>query len=125
MSAGPFSQTFYVANYGGENIVHPIRLQPETTGASIGGTINVPGVTEATNPISAIVSKSRRGLGLHPRVIHMKLLGDPPEGYSDNSKVSIVALTETFYNAAATTGTVVTYLTTTWSVTGFDAEKAR
>ena len=124
MSSGKFTETFYTANYGGINAVHPIRLQPETTGATVGGTPNVPGVAAATNPISAIVSKSRRGLGLHPRRVYMKLTGDPPAGYDANARATLVCLTETFYNLAAIKGAQVTYLTVPWTVTGFDAEKA-
>jgi len=124
MSAGIFIQTSYGASYGPGTARHPIRVQPETLLADVGGTANAPAAGAPTNPISAIISKSRRGLGLHPRFIYVTLTGAPPDTYADISRAKIVALTQTWYNLVAVKGTVVNYLGTTWRVTGFDAEKA-
>lgn len=124
MSAGNFVETGYAANYGDATAIHPIRLQPETLVADIGGTANAPEAGPPNNPISAIVSKSRRGLGLHPRFLYLILTGTPPTGYQDAGRARLVCLTPGFYALGAIRGTVVNYLGTTWKVTGFDAEKA-
>jgi hypothetical protein len=124
MSAGIFIETTYEANYGAGTATHPIKLQPETLLADIGGTANAPAAGAPNNPISALVSKSRRGLGLHPRFVYLLLTGAPPAGYEANSRARLVCLTTAFYALAAIRGTVVNYLGTTWKVTGFDAEKA-
>jgi len=125
MSAGNFVQVAYSASYGNGNHIHPIKLQPETLAADIGGTTN--NAAENANidtPISAIVSASRRGLGLHPRIIYAKIVGTPPTGYSTNAKCRIVALSEAFYNEATIGGTL-NYLGKTWEITGFGPELVR
>lgn len=124
MSAGVFVDTKYGATYDVTQ-VHPIRVQPETLAATgEGGTDNGPPIGALTNPISAEITKSRRGLGLHPRMIYLKLTGAPPTGYAANSRAKIPALTGAFFAANNKKGSVVNYLGTTWTVTGTNAEKA-
>lgn len=124
MSAGPFIISRYEATYGTPTEIHPIRVQPETTGAFSDTGINTPPVGDTTSPISAVVTRSRRGLGLHPRVISLRLLNDPPEGYSADSRIRLVCLTENFYVSAAVKGRVIGYLGTQWTVVGFSPEIA-
>jgi len=124
MSAGIFSRSRYEANYGTGNNVHPIRVQPETEGASDGTLINDPPGGDIDIPISAIVSNGRRARGLTPRFVYMRLTGTPPTGYAPGSTAKLVCLTESFYNAVAAVGTEITYLATEWEVTGFQPERA-
>lgn len=117
MSAGAFVRSKYQASYDTDQI-HPIRVQPETIALAEDGAptnTNAAPTTDITNPISAIVSKGRRGLGLHPRKFNLQLTGTPPATYITGSKVSIPILTTTFYNSIAV-GSDVTYLGTTWQV---------
>lgn len=125
MSAGIFVNAVYSATYDGGTHLHPIRVQPETLAATAGSVANGATDTPANSPISAMVSKSRRGLGLHARMVHLKSVATPPTGYKTGSTVRIPALQEAFYNACAITGTSVTYLSTTWVSTGVSAEEVR
>jgi len=123
MSAGAFVNTLYAASYGLGAQIHPIRVQPETEAAAIGGTTNAAPVGPSTSPISAQVSGSRRRLGLHARLVRMQISGEPPTTYSAFSRVTIPALNEAFYTAASTKGTEVDYLGTTWLTTGVTSER--
>lgn len=128
MSAGLFLDTFYTASYDNTRI-HPIRVQPETldaatTGAG-GAVANSPATGPANTPISAEVTGSTRRLGLHARVIYMKLEGTPPTGYAAGSRVRIPALNPAFYTACLIKGQAVDYLGATWRVTGTRAEVVR
>ena len=127
MSAGNFTTVGYDADYT-TGAVHPIRVQPETLDAQTQGIPAVDNVASAaaiTNPISAQVSASTRSLGLHARVIYMRVQTTPPATYSVGSRVRIPALTDAFYAAAQRKGTVVTYLGVNWVVTGARPEIAR
>jgi len=122
MSAGLFTNSKY--NSSETLFIHPIRVQPETITATIATIPNSPPSGDISNPVSAQVSASTRALGLHARKIFAKLAGTPPTGYAAGSKISIPALTESFYTAA-TNGATMNYLGTTWTVTGRRAEVAR
>jgi len=128
MSAGLFLDSFYQADYTA-GAIHPIRIQPETTDAQATGTAGVvansPATGPATVPISAQVSKSTRSLGLHARVIYLKIDGTPPVGYALSSRVRLPCLNIAFFQAARAKGTAVDYLGATWIVTGSRAEVAR
>lgn len=119
MSAGNFVTVSYNASYAAT--IHPIRIQPETSGATIGATDNNPVTDAPTSPISAQVSRSTRSLGLHARVVYAKVSGTPPTGYSTNARVKIPALTLAFFGAAVK-GVTMTYLGADWVVTGRRAE---
>jgi len=129
MSAGRFVFTFYDADYGDGTAIHPIRVQEETLEAEVvGGTeVNAPTGTASTNPISASVSDSTRSLGLHARILYLELAvgATPPTGYKEGSRVRIPALSKDFYAAATAGNQQVTYLGTTWRVTGSRQEKTR
>lgn len=125
MSAGAFEFTFYEASYG--TATHPIRVQPETTEASVGNpaVTNVTTATTASTPISAKVSGTGRSLGLIARRVRLvNNAANPPAGYKVNSATVIPALTEAFYDACVP-NEVVTYLGSTWRVTGRTDEIAR
>jgi TRAP-type C4-dicarboxylate transport system permease large subunit len=68
-------------------------------------------------PIRVSVGGGRRSNGIVARHITAKIAGTPPDTYSATSRITIPALTEAFYNAAVAGGTL-TYLSTTWTITG-------
>lgn len=119
MSAGSFVFTKYESSYSTDFLIHPIKVQPETIAADIGGEINDPPVDVVNNPIVASVSGSRRSNGLIARRIRIKLNADqtPPTGYSAQSVTSIPVLTTRAF-ATATKGATVIYLGVNWTIVG-------
>lgn len=126
MSAGEFVRSKYAATYD-TGAIHPIRVQEETllmaltastttTNAAPSGAVN--------NQISAIVSRSNRGLGLRPRRVTLELTGTPPATYSAGSLVTLPVLNTTLF-AGLSNGTSVNYLGTTWEVVSTDVESVR
>lgn len=114
MSAGAFVRARYGASYALE--VHPIRVQPETLAATIGGTVNAAPAGAITNPISARASGSKRSLGLNARKVQLAAPAtNPPAGYQAGGVTSIPALGEAFYNLAIK-GTTCTYLGAAFTV---------
>lgn len=122
MSGGVFSISRYASDYNAGAEIHPIRVQPETILATTGLVDNDPPSGTLTSPISARISGSQRTLGLVARRIRLRVTGDPPATYAEGSRTTIPALTPAFY-AACVKGTEVTYLGTTWEVTGRTAER--
>lgn len=123
MSSGAFIRSRYQATYNTANI-HPIRVQPETIAASIGGVTNAAPTGTQNNPISAKVSGSKRTVGLIPRkIIIAAPTSSPPTGYLPGGKTTIPALTESFYNAAIK-GVTCTYLGAAFQVIGRTTEYA-
>lgn len=111
MSSGAFSLVGYAADYGTGTAVHPIKVQPETLALVINGEANDGAATSTiTNPISAIVSKSRRGYGLHPRLVSFRFTGTPPSGYLANQTYRLPLVNKDIA-AEAVTGATGTYLT--------------
>lgn len=103
MSAGSFGLAGYRASYNTANI-HPIRIQSETLGLeiTIGGTTvtnNGEDAAEINNPISAVVSRGNRALGLNARRITIKFTDSPPTGYLTNSPIAIAALNPALLSA--------------------------
>lgn len=125
MSAGVFVSARYAASYAAE--IHPIRVQPETIAASIGGTSNGQPGGALSSPISAIVSATSRQLGLHPRAVYIRAsddAGNVPEGYKPGGITRIPALQEAFWNAAIK-GATVSYLGEDFTVVSRVPENAR
>lgn len=99
MSAGAFDIVRYETDLG--NIV-PIRLQPETLQATFNSVLNAAGGTGATTfspgfP-SAMVSKSRRGLGIHCRTVNVRITAGLPSGYLNNQTYRIPCPNKTVFN---------------------------
>lgn len=74
MSAGNFSYSKYQSN---QPHVFPCRVQPETLALSIDGAANTApaGDVEAGLP-TVVLRKSRKGFGVHPRTITVRLTAD-------------------------------------------------
>lgn len=106
MSAGAFEITRYETDPG---TIHPIRVQPETLAATLGGTANAAPTGAATGLGSASVSRGRRANGINARLVRLRFTATPPTGYLANSTIAIPALTPEFFDAA-TRGATGTYL---------------
>lgn len=90
MSAGAFESSFYTSD---DDTIHPIRIQPETRGLTIGGQANsAPSGPADTNAGQVRVSGGKRTTGLTPRKIRVRFTGTPPTGYKEGSTLSIVVL---------------------------------
>ena len=97
MSAGVFESTFYTSDDG---TVHPIRIQPETRGLTIGGQANsAPAGPADDNAGQVRVSGGKRTAGLTPRKIRVRFTGTQPTGYKPGSTVSIPVLIPAHFQA--------------------------
>lgn len=97
MSAGVFESSFYTSDDG---TIHPIRIQPETRGLTIGGQANsAPTGPADTNAAQVRVSGGKRTLGLTPRKIRVRFTGTQPAGYKPGSTVSVAVLIPAHFQA--------------------------
>ena len=125
MSAGSFIRTAYQASYR-INEFHPIRLQPETTGLvlNVGGTnIQNQGAdaSDLTNPISARVSGSQRGIGLNAALVRLEWGTTAPAGYDENGILTLPLLNVAIRQVAD--GATGTYLGEDVQVVGTTPER--
>lgn len=118
MSAGAFEITGYETDSGA---IHPIRIQPETEQATIGGVANAAPAEDPTGLGSASVSRGRRSNGINARLVRLSFTGTPPTGYLVNGTVTIPALQPEFYDAAVR-GATGTYLGVAVRVSGRSPE---
>lgn len=92
MSAGAFVRSKYQMTFP-ENVVVPIRVQPETLTLTIGNTANTaPGTDVTSGWPSAQVSGGRRGLGIYARTASFVITGTPPAGYKAGSVLTLPIL---------------------------------
>lgn len=119
MSAG----TFTIARYQGDAAayVQAIRVQPETVSAAVGTVTNAAATAAVTVPGFLRVSAGRKTKQLRPRKVTATLAGTAPAGYKAGTSCRIVAMTPAFF-AACTIGATLTYLGTTWTISGRSAE---
>jgi len=127
MSAGEFLLSKYeITSIPGQ--ICYIRTQLETLQAieGAGSTANNEPDGALTLPFSAIVVGSKRQLGIIARGVYLVLASGatPPEGYNEQSRTFIPALTQEWYNDAVMSRTVQ-YLGTDWRVSGSRAEAIR
>lgn len=112
MSAGKFIKSTYEADNG---VTHPIKIQPETVTASLGGAPNVipaKGTGLNNSKISAKVSKGKREIGLGPRMVAISfpdVVGSTPETYEVGTTLYIPVLTKALWDALSE-GDEATYL---------------
>lgn len=95
MSAGAFSRSKYEADDGE---IHPIRVQPETIDASVGGNDNTAPAGAVTIGLSARVSQSARAFGLRPRLVSLAWFADPPADYDPLGIIRIPILRKAAYD---------------------------
>lgn len=120
MSAGNFVRSRYESDAGN---IHPIRVQPETIAANIGGANAAPAGTVDV-AISARVSGGNRQLGLTARKVRLAFTGGSPTDYADDSIVTIPVLTPAIFNAIAV-GQTGTYLGQAVEVVGKTSESSK
>lgn len=96
MSSGRFVRSRYEADNG---TIHPIRLQPETLEANIGGGANAAPSASTDTDLSAKVSRGGRAFGLRPRFVTVVWSGEAPSGYDDRTPLRIPILTESRFDA--------------------------
>jgi len=121
MSFGAFTLTRYEANDGK---IFPIRVQPETLTATIGGVANAAPTTAIGSGLpSALARGGRRVIGVKARKITASF-ATPPAGYKSGGLLQIPVLTEALWDAAVL-GDVVVYNTATGQVVGKSQEAIR
>lgn len=121
MSAGQFTRSRYEADSGE---IHPIRVQPETITATLGGNANSAPAGAVTVGLSAQVSQSRRALGLTARKVTLAWTSAVPDGYDPRGTIRIPILTRTAFDDIQV-GDTGTYLATDVTVVGKSPESAR
>lgn len=123
MSAGPFDRSRYEADAGNGGTIHPIRIQPETAGLTIGGIANDPPTGVANSPFAARARKGKREYGLGARVVTIAWDTTPPAGYSMET-LTIPVLTPAAF-AAYIPDSTGTYLGTACKVVSRGPENLR
>lgn len=112
MSGGTFTDTKYESDAG---LIFPIRVQPETVSATIGGTANAApaGDIDAGLP-TAYARGGKRQFGLKARRVTVSF-STPPSGYKAGEILSIPILDPTVF-AGIAKGQAVSYLGATGTV---------
>lgn len=120
MSAGAFVRSKYEANDG---TIHPIKIQPETLAANLGGANAAP-AADTDSDISARVTGGNRELGLRARSVSIKFTAAAPDGYKADQVYRIPILTPARWDSI-TTNTTGTYLGVACQVVGKSPENVR
>lgn len=122
MSAGKFEIYNYETDAG---TIIKITLQEETTLATFNGSINAsPSGSPVAGYPSALVSKSRRSIGIHPRIVTVGKMTGMPSGYLANQTYRVPCLSETVFNGL-TGGQAAGYLGGVGKIISVDKEKIR
>lgn len=118
MSAGGFDLTKYEADDGK---IFPIRVQPETVAATLGGEANDPpaGAVGSGLP-SAIARGGKRVIGVKARRVTVRF-ATPPTGYKAGQLLQIPVLQKDTYLGLALND-AVSYLSATGVIVGKTAE---
>lgn len=120
MSAGAFVRSKYESDEGS---IHPIKVQPETLSATLGGA-NSPPAADTDTDISARVTGGNRELGLRARSVSVKFTATPPDGYKEDQVYRIPILTPARWDAI-TKSTTGTYLGVACQVVGKTPENVK
>lgn len=109
MSAGQFEISRYSTTGLGVQIM-PIRVQPETLAATIGGTSNDPPAGNTTLDLRVNVSAGNNAYGVKPRKATLRFTNQAalPAGYSGDD-ITIPVMTQATFDAW-TLGSTGTYL---------------
>ncbi len=123
MSSGKFTRTFYELSEENGGGIAPIRLQPETLAATIGGVTNAAPDGPATIPGSVTISQGRKSAGVNARYITVAWDEAPPTNYS--GLTARIVVPDPIVYSAATLGSAVTYLATAAKVVGRTPETVK
>lgn len=99
MSAGAFTTSSYESD-GGD--VYPVKIQPETVAATLGGNANAPTAVAINQKAFARVSGGVKRVPIC-RGVYLRWAGAPPAGYLANGVLFIPVLTRSLY-ASLTSG---------------------
>lgn len=123
MSTGRFTNSVYQDD---NSTLRPIRVQPETLAATIGGTANAaPAGTPATGVPRVKLSAGRREFGVYARRVSCTWdEGGAPDGYDERTPFSIIVLNPSVFNAAPLGG-AVSYLGGSATIVGKSSESIR
>ena len=108
--------------------MHPVKIQPETTQATLGGEANnfpasnTAGVTKSK--ISCKVSKGRKEIGLGPRTVSLKFStgeGTFPDGYKPGTILTIPVFKKSLWDSVSK-GDTANYLSKACVVTSTSPE---
>lgn len=120
MSAGPFVSSKYECD---NDDIRPIRVQPETVAATIGGANTAPaGAVDAIG--SARVGGGNRQFGVKARSVTIRFTAAAPDGYKADQLYRVPILTKARYDAISI-GTTGTYLGVACVVVGKNPERVR
>lgn len=126
MSAGVFELSKYETSSAGlGGIIMPIKVQPETLAAVVGGVTNAPPTGDVDFPLRVSVSATNGEYGVKPRKVTLRFTdqADLPDGYSGQD-VTIPLMTPAAA-AAALPGATGTYLTKAVTVVSIKPETFR
>ncbi len=123
MSSGSFVRTFYGISAENGGGVAPIRLQPETLAATLGGTANAAVGGPATQAGSVTISQGRRSAGINARYVTVSWDGAPPDDYSGLTARIVVPDPDVY--AGTSIGDSVTYLGTAATIVGRTPETVK
>lgn len=121
MSAGAFILSRYQADNGD---IHPIRIQPETALANVGG-VNSPPAGAADVAVFARTGGGKREYAKKARSVSVRFTGAAPDGYAPNTTLRIPILTSSIFDDIIPGGTTGTYLGSPVIVIGKQAESGR
>lgn len=123
MSEGKFTRTFYGISAENGGGTAPIRLQPETLAATLGGTVNAAVAGPATQAGSVTISQGRRSAGINARYVTVAWDGAPPTDYS--GLTARIVVPDPAVYAGTTLGDAVTYLSTAATIVGRTPETVK
>lgn len=110
MSAGNFIDASYAADNG---LIFPVRIQPETAQLTLDTATNTEPTADIDDGLpTLVISKSRRGFGVHPRSVTIVLTADgtgKTEEYKEGRTYRIPILQKAMYDSLVK-GDVGTYL---------------
>ena len=120
MSAGKFEVYNYETDAGD---VGQIRLQPETIGLTLAGTVNAPAAGAVNLPLRVRARKGTREYGIGSRSVSLRFTATIPTGYSGDD-VQVPVLTPAAF-ASYNLGSAGTYLGEAVVVIGRKSEAIR
>jgi hypothetical protein len=89
MSAGPFVIRNYESDTLPGNPIMVARVQPETSDLVLGGATNESGGATVTLPLRVNIAGNRNALGVKPRTVTLRWVGDAPEGYQQSGRLVV------------------------------------
>lgn len=123
MSAGEFIDSKY---QDGKGNIYSCKIQEETAELVLNSVTNAPPTGNATMPVAARMTGSRRRYGCRARSVRIKFTDAVPDGYKVDQVIELPILTPAAYNGmSAIQKPTGTYLELPVQALGFTEEKVR